>query len=34
MMCFNYVFGDAPWGGYGIYVVLHVAYVRTYVKAA
>ena len=32
-MDFNCVFGDAPLGGYGIYIVLHVAYGRTYVKA-
>ena len=33
MMRFNHVFSDAPSGGYGIYVVLHVAYGRTYVEA-
>ena len=33
MMCFNTSFDDAPLGGYGIYVVLHVAYRRTYIKA-
>ena len=32
MMCFNTSFDDAPLGGYGIYVVLHVAYGRTYVE--
>ena len=33
MMRFNRVFGDAPLGDYGIYVVLHVVYRQTYVKA-
>ena len=33
MMCFNSVFGDTPSSVYGIYVVLHVAYGRTYVNA-
>ena len=32
MMRFNIVFGDAPSGGYGIYVVLYVVYGRTYVE--
>ena len=32
-MCFNHIFGDAPSSGYGIYIVLCVAYGRTYVKA-
>ena len=32
-MHFNRVFGDAPSSGYGIYVVLHVAYGWTYVEA-
>ena len=32
MICFNHVFGDALLGGYGIYVVLHVVYRRTYVE--
>ena len=30
MMRFNYIFGDAPLNGYGIYVVLYVAYGQTY----
>ena len=30
MMRFNIAFGDAPSGGYGIYVVLHVIYGRIY----
>ena len=34
MMYFNHVFGDAPLGGFGIYVILHVAYGRTYVEIA
>ena len=34
MRCFKMVFGDTPLGVYGIYVVLHVAYGQTYVKAA
>ena len=33
MVHFNCVFGDAPSGGYGIYVVLHVTYRWTYVEA-
>ena len=33
MMSLNCVFGDAPSSGYGIYVVLHVAYRQTYVDA-
>ena len=33
MISFNRVFGDAPSSGYGIYVVLHVAYEQTYVEA-
>ena len=34
MMCFNRDFGDAPSGGYDIYVVLHVVYGWTYVEVA
>ena len=34
MIRFNCVFGDAPSSGYGIYVVLHVAYGQTYVVDA
>ena len=34
MICFTTVFGDTPLGDYDIYVVLHVAYGRTYVEAA
>ena len=33
MIYFTIVFGDTPSGVYGIYVVLHVTYGRTYVKA-
>ena len=32
MMRFDIVFGNVPLRGYGIYVVLHVAYGRTYVE--
>ena len=28
------IFGDTPSSVYGIYVILHVAYGRTYVEAA
>ena len=34
MMCFNPVFSDAPSGGYGIYVVLHIVHGQTYAKVA
>ena len=34
MIYFTIVFGDTPSGVYGIYVVLHVTYERTYVEAA
>ena len=34
MICFTTVFGDTPSSVYGIYVVLHVTYGRTYVEAA
>ena len=34
MIGFTMVFGDTPYGVYGIYVVLHVAYGQTYLKAA
>ena len=33
MMRLNCLFGNAPLGGYGIYVVLHVANEWTYVEA-
>ena len=32
MICFTTIFGDTPLGVYGIYVVLHVMYGRTYVE--
>ena len=32
MICFTMGFGDTSLGGYGIYVVLHVAYGWTYVE--
>ena len=34
MMCFNRAFGDAPLGGYDIYVILNITYGRIYVKVA
>ena len=33
-MCCNTVSGDAPSGGYGVYVILYVAYGRNYGEAA
>ena len=34
MIYFTTIFGDTPLDVYGIYIVLHVAYAPTYVKAA
>ena len=34
MICFTTIFGDTLLSVYGIYVILHVMYGRTYVDAA